>query len=136
MMIKALQLMAEIVNLVQTLLRMLFNGFGIISDKQQHFWVIGIIGVIVFLLADVLFKQLAKWSISTISFVFALMVVLVIVFGLEIVQMVTGTGMVEFGDVMAGIWGFLVLLTVVLTLRFILKKIGHSIEKAAEAKEK
>jgi len=121
MMIRVLKLMAEGIGLLQQLLKMIFGGFGVISDKQQHFWAIGIIGLFIFILSDLLFKKLAQWSITAISFVFSLTLVLVIVFGLEIVQMVTGTGVVEFGDVVAGLWGFFVFLTAVLAIRALIR---------------
>jgi len=76
------------------------------TDQELHFWVIGIIGIIIFFVAEVTFKRLAKWSISVISFIFTSTVLMVFVFGLEIEQKITGRGNMEFSDITSGLWGF------------------------------
>ncbi|MCG8485310.1 MAG: hypothetical protein MJA31_18525 [Clostridia bacterium] len=66
------------------------------DDKFMHLIVIGFIGIIIFFVANIIFKWLSKYSIEIISFIFSLFVVLVLVFAIEIQQYVTGNGRMEF----------------------------------------
>ena len=68
-------------------------------------------------------KLLAKWRLEAVSFLITGILLLVLVFGIEIVQLVTGSGNVEFRDIMAGLWGFLVFFCIYLVIRFVYKKI-------------
>lgn len=88
-----------------------------LSDKDLHFWVIGIIGVAVFIISDILFKIVSRWNVSVISFIYTLTVLIVLVFALEIEQRITGRGNMEFNDIVAGLWGFLVLFGCYLIIR-------------------
>lgn len=98
---------AGIINWLHDLIIKAAKLYGFkLSDKDLHFWVIGVIGIAIFVLVDILFKRLAKWSISAISFIYTLTVLVVIVFGLEIEQKITGRGNMEFADIVAGLWGF------------------------------
>ncbi|TGB01663.1 hypothetical protein [Halobacillus salinus] len=81
-------------------------GWGL-TDKELHFWIVGILGVIGLLVVDVIFHFLARYSITAMSFLFSLAIVLVAVFALEIQQKIKGSGNMEFNDAVAGILGFL-----------------------------
>lgn len=107
--------MTELLKIISTLfdlfhesLAKLVEGIGFdLTDKQLHFWIIGILGILIFMLVDVIFKALAKWRVSAISFIYTLTVLIVIVFSIEIQQKITGNGNMEFGDITAGLWGFI-----------------------------
>lgn len=88
-------------------------GFSL-SDKELHFWIIGIIGLLTFLSVYMIFKLLSKWkfSITAISFIYTLTVMLVLVFAIEIQQGITTRGNMEFDDAIAGLWGFLVFFSI------------------------
>jgi len=79
-----------------------------LTDKQLHFIVIAVIGMIIYLITNQIFKALAKYSIAILSFIYTFTVLLVIVFAIEIEQKITKRGNMEFNDILAGIWGFIV----------------------------
>lgn len=100
--------MAEIVN---TFHDILINLFGLhMTDKELHFWIIGIIGMIIFLIVYVSFKivETMKWNITILAFIYTFTVVVVVVFAIELQQAVTNRGNMEFADAIAGLYGFLV----------------------------
>lgn len=111
-------LLAEIVNLVHDVLLALVGIVGLeMNDKQLHFWVIGCIGIVLFLLVHVLFKWMATWSITMISLTFSFTVILVLVFAIEIQQGITNRGNMDFQDALYGIYGFLAFFVVFLLIK-------------------
>ena len=94
------------------------------NDKQLHFIVMGIIGMLVFLLAYFLFKLLED-HIVIVAAIYAFTVMFVLTFAIEIGQGLTGTGAMEMDDVKAGIAGFLALLAVFLVIRGVILGIAH-----------
>ncbi len=77
------------------------------SDKELHFWVIGLFGLGIFLLVHPLFQKLAeKNRIRAISWIYTFTIIVVVTFAIEIGQYVTGTGMMEFADIASGLLGF------------------------------
>lgn len=87
------------------------------TDKNLHFWFTGVLGMLLYLFTDHVFKKLAKWSVSAISFVYTMTVLLVLALGLEIEQKITGRGDMEFQDIVYGVWGFLAAFSIYLCLR-------------------
>ncbi len=80
-MTQVIKLLAGMVNNIHDTLILIFKSFGLsLSDKDMHFWVIGAIGIIIFLFTDALFKLLAKWNISALSFIYTITVLVVLVF--------------------------------------------------------
>lgn len=113
-----LKILAGVINNLHDFIVLLSGEFGLnLTDKDLHFWVIGIIGVVIFLVSDIVFRIIAKWSISVISFVYTLTVLIAFVFALEIEQRITGRGNMDFLDIAAGLWGFLVLFGFYLLIR-------------------
>lgn len=93
----------------------MFQALGFqFSDKQLHFIIIGIAGFIIFILSTLLFKWLAKYSIQFVSLIFTLTVLVVVVFAIEIQQKISGSGNMEFADVVYGLWGFLAIFAIYL----------------------
>lgn len=97
-------------------------GLGL-TDKQLHFWLLGIAGVVIFAVCDFVFRRLAKWSISAISFVYTFTILVVGVLAIEIEQKVTNSGSMEFDDVVAGLSGFLVLSALYVLARLLWKEL-------------
>lgn len=124
-----LKLISSITNNIHDLLIALFQTFGYnMTDKQLHFLIIGIIGMVTFLIVNVLFKYLAKYSISAISFIYTFTIMVVFVFAIEIEQKITKRGNMEFADITAGLWGFLEFFGVYLAIKlsiYLIKK-GYS----------
>lgn len=105
-------LLATIVNEVHDVLDQIF-GMSM-SDKDLHFWVIGIIGIILFLVVYIVFKIIEKWKFSAtiLSFIFTFTMMTVLVFAIEIQQAITNRGNMEFADAAMGLWGFVVFFTI------------------------
>jgi hypothetical protein len=117
-----IKIIAEIVNTLHDLLIKVFQALGFqLTDKELHFWIIGIIGIFNFFFVQAFFKWISEWSITALSFVYTFTVVLVIVFAIEIQQKVTGRGNMEFADAVMGIYGFLAFFGVYLAIRLIAK---------------
>nr|WP_255783396.1 hypothetical protein [Oceanobacillus alkalisoli] len=101
--------MAEIVNDIHDILT---DMFGLhMTDKQLHFWIIGIIGMVTFFMVYFFFKiiEKMKWSTTILSFVYTFTVMVVLVFAIELQQAITNRGNMEFADAVAGLWGFMVM---------------------------
>lgn len=81
-----------------------------LSDKDLHFWVIGLLGLGMIFLIYPLFKYLAKRNHEmVIAWIYVSTVLVVITFAIEIGQKITGTGNMEFADIMYGLVGFMVM---------------------------
>jgi hypothetical protein len=112
---------AEIVNMFHDILQELFKGFGFqLNDKELHFWIFGVLGIIFFLFIHVLFKWISTLSITGISFLYTFTVLVVIVFAIEIQQKITGRGNMEFADAIMGLWGFIAFFAIYLSFRLLL----------------
>ncbi len=86
---------------------------GNFSDKELHFLVIGIIGMAMLFVIYPLFKYLAKRNHEmVIAWIYVFTVIVVITFAIEIGQKITGTGNMEFADIMFGLVGFLAMFLV------------------------
>ena len=91
-----------------------------LSDKELHFIVIGGLGLVMLAVVYPIFKFLnRKNRMLAISWIYVFTLELVITFAIEIGQKVTGTGNMEFGDVVAGMAGFFAVTGVILALNFL-----------------
>lgn len=94
------------------------------TDKELHFLVIGILGMVFIFSIYPVFKWLAdRGHIMTITFIYAFTLIIVITFAIEIGQKVTHTGSMEFADIVMGVFGFVLMYTVFAVLREICKAI-------------
>ena len=105
------------------------------SDKELHFLVIGAIGLMLILMVYPVFKLLSKHNrVLAITWIYALTVLLMLTFAIEIGQSITGSGTMEFGDVVAGMGGFFAVTAVIVTLHLLLwavKGIAKAIRRSA-----
>ena len=91
------------------------------TDKELHFLVIGAIGLMLILLVYPVFKLLANHNrVLAITWIYVLTVLLVLTFAIEIGQGITGRGTMDFGDVVAGMGGFLAVTAVIVALHLLL----------------
>ena len=91
------------------------------SDKELHFLVIGAVGLMLILLVYPVFKLLANRNrVLAITWIYALTVLLVLTFAIEIGQSLSGTGSMEFGDVVAGMGGFFAVTAVIAAMHLLL----------------
>ncbi len=77
------------------------------SDKQLHFLIIGILGILMLMVLYPLFKWLAKKHLTIlIAWFYVFTVLLVITFAIEIAQWYSKTGTMDFKDIVAGLLGY------------------------------
>lgn len=95
------------------------------GDKDMHFIVMAVLGMILFFMVHFVFKRLAKWSITAISFIYVFTVMTVLGFAIEIGQKITGTGDMDFRDVVAGLYGVLAFFAVYTVYRLIVLLVRH-----------
>ena len=114
------------------------------TDKELHFLVIGVLGMLMIFVVYPFFKWLAKNDhIMTISWIYVFTMIIVITFAIEIGQKVTNTGNMEFADIMFGLVGFLLMYGVFAIAREIyhlilkyMKRYQKKKRKAAERRDK
>ncbi len=123
-----IQILAEIVNNLHDFI-LFFVSDTLNSnamDKDLHFWIMGIIGIIIFLFVLFLSNLIARmrFGITILSFLYTFTVMVVLVFAIEIQQALTSRGNMEFQDAAIGLWGFIVFFMVfaVLSSLFLLVK--------------
>lgn len=95
------------------------------GDKDMHFIVMAVLGMILFFMVHFVFKRLAKWSITAISFIYVFTVMTVLGLAIEIGQKITGTGDMDFRDVVAGLYGVLAFFAVYTVYRVIVLLVRH-----------
>ena len=90
------------------------------TDKELHFLVIGLLGMgLVFGLFPV-FRYLVRRNHElTITGIHVFTLIIVITFAIEIGQKITGTGNMEFADIVFGIVGFILFFLIFAVLRTI-----------------
>ena len=98
------------------------------TDKELHFLVIGMMGMgFIFVV-----YQVSQWvakhvHVLVIAWIYVLTLIIVITFAIEIGQKVTGTGNMEFADIVMGVFGFIVMFLVFSVVRGIYKLIRNLI---------
>lgn len=95
------------------------------GDKDMHFIVMAVLGMILFFMVHFVFKRLEKWSITAISFIYVFTVMTVLGLAIEIGQKITGTGDMDFRDVVAGLYGVLAFFAVYTVYRLIVLLVRH-----------
>ena len=107
------------------------------SDKELHFLVIGAVGLGLILLVYPLFRLLANHNkVLAITWIYVLTVLLVLTFAIEIGQRITGSGTMDFSDVVAGMGGFFAVTAVIVVLHLLLwtvKSIVKAVRRARRA---
>lgn len=88
------------------------------TDKELHFLVIGLLGMAMVFVLHPLIKYLARHHHEmVITWIYVFTVIVVITFAIEIGQKITGTGNMEFADIMFGLVGFLLMFLVFQVIR-------------------
>lgn len=103
------------------------------TDKELHFVLIGALGIVIFLITHVVFKMLSKWSIRAISWIYTMTLLIVITFGIEIGQGFTKTGVMEFQDILYGLWGFIIFFAVYWIIVTVISGIARALRRAAKS---
>lgn len=103
---------------VHTYLLTLNDRFeNVFTDKELHFIVIGVLGMVMLFVVYPVFKALSKKHVMVIAWIYVFTLILVITFAIEIGQKVTNTGAMEFADIVFGVVGFLTLFIIFIMIR-------------------
>ena len=115
--------MVDLVARVHDRILTLNDGFpAVLSDKQLHFLVVGVLGMLLFFVIHPIFRALIRRGHEmTVSWVYVLTLILGLTFAVEIGQKITHTGSMEFADIVFGVFGFLAMFAVFLLLRALAK---------------
>ena len=89
----------------------------VLSDKQLHFLVIGVIGMMMLFVIFPLFKALSKNHVLVIAWIYVFTVMVVLTFAIEIGQGITHTGTMDFDDIVFGLVGFMVMFLIFAAIR-------------------
>ena len=89
----------------------------VFSDKELHFLVIGFLGMGMLFVIYPLFKLLSENHVLVIAWIYVFTVIIVIVFAIEIGQGITGTGTMDFDDIVAGVTGFMAMFIAFVVVR-------------------
>ncbi|MDM5358766.1 hypothetical protein [Peribacillus sp. ACCC06369] len=123
-----IQILAEVVNNLHDFILFFVSDTlnSNATDKDLHFWIMGIIGIIIFLFVLFISNLISRmrFGITILSFLYTFTVMVVLVFAIEIQQALTSRGNMEFQDAAIGLWGFIVFFMVfaVLSSIFLLVK--------------
>ena len=117
------------------------DGFELrLGDKDLHFIIMAVLGMLLFFMVHFVFKRLAKWSVTAISFIYVFTLMTVMGFAIEVGQKITGTGEMDFADVVAGLYGVLAFFGIYTVYRLLVMLASHLAgryrrRKAAAGKE-
>ena len=101
-----------------------------LTDKQLHFVVIGLLGLLMIFIVYPIFKALAESGHTmVIAWIYVFTLILVITFAIEIGQWYSGTGVVETADIAYGVMGFLAVFAVFAVIRGIYHAILRLVRK-------
>ncbi|MDE5782288.1 MAG: hypothetical protein K2I03_12565 [Lachnospiraceae bacterium] len=119
-----LYLIVEIIAQIHNKILSLNDSYeNVMDDKQLHFVVIGILGMLMLFIVYPLFKWLSKNHVLVIAWIYVFTVIIVITFAIEIGQKVTGTGNMEFADIASGLLGFMVMFIIFAGIRWLIHMI-------------
>ena len=99
------------------------------TDKQLHFLVIGILGMLILMVIYPLFKLLSENHILVIAFIYVFTVIVVITFAIEFGQQISDSGTLDFADIVFGIAGFLLMFVIFAVIRQIYQAIINQFRK-------
>ena len=101
-----------------------------LTDKQLHFLVIGIIGMLMVFVIHPVFTWFAKHNhILVITWIYVFTMIIVLTFAIEIGQKVSHTGAMDFADIVFGVLGFVLMFGIFAAIRMIILCIVKLITK-------
>ncbi len=102
----------------------------VLTDKQLHFLVVGIAGMLLFFVIHPIFKALAKRGhIIVVSWFYVITMTVGLTFAIEIGQQVTHTGSMEFADIVFGVMGFITMFGIFAILRAVVLVVARMRKK-------
>ena len=126
-----LKALIEIFNFFHRLFTSLSNelSFGL-NDKALHFYVIGFIFLIAYIIIHPIFVKLSKVSVKLISFIYVFTLCLVVSIAIEVAQFQSRSGNMDIADVAWSMFGFLAMFSILEVLKFVFKFIYNLINNA------
>ena len=113
------------------------DGFELrLGDKDLHFVIMALAAMLLFFLVHAVFRRLAKWSITAVSFIYVFTVMTVLGFAIEIGQRISGTGEMDFADIVAGLYGVLALFAVYTAYRLLAMGVSVLLRKTRKSNRK
>ncbi len=101
-----------------------------LTDKQLHFIVIGCLGMAMIFIVQPIFTLLAKRGhVLVISWIYVFTLILMLTFAIEIEQKITKSGVMDFDDILFGVWGFMLMFLIYSVIRGIIIGIYHLITR-------
>jgi glycopeptide antibiotics resistance protein len=121
-MVEFLRFFIEQIHRVHTAVLNLNDIYGwALSDKDLHFILFGGAAVVMFILTHALFKRLAKLSLSTLSFIYVSTVMFALAMAIEFGQRLTNQGVMDFEDVVYGMYGVFVFMSIYLMVAWLVR---------------
>ena len=100
------------------------------TDKQLHFLVIGALGMAMIFIVQPIFTMLARRGhVLVISWIYVFTLILMLTFAIEIEQKITKSGVMDFDDILFGVWGFMLMFLIYAIIRGIIIGIYHLITR-------
>lgn len=91
------------------------------TDKQLHFLVIGALGMAMIFIVQPIFTMLARRGhVLIISWIYVFTLILMLTFAIEIEQKITKSGVMDFDDILFGVWGFMLMFLIYAIIRGII----------------
>ena len=123
----------KIVAIIHTKLLTINDGYeSVFTDKELHFIVIGVLGMLILFVVYPLFKWLSKNHVLVIAWIYVFTLMIVLTFAIEIGQGISSTGNMEFADIVFGLAGFMVMFFIFAVIRMfvllivdLIKSISH-----------
>ena len=113
------------------------DGFELrLGDKDLHFVIMALAAMLLFFLVHAVFRRLAKWSITAVSFIYVFTVMTVLGFAIEIGQRISGTGEMDFADIVAGLYGVLAFFAVYSAYRLLAVGVSVLLRKTRKSNRK
>jgi glycopeptide antibiotics resistance protein len=107
-MVEALKWFINIVNSMHRWILSLNDNYAwALSDKDLHFIIFGLLSLAFFIGTNFMFKRLAKISLNLVSFIYTFTVMFALALAIEFGQRYTNQGIMDFDDVLYGIYGFI-----------------------------
>ncbi|MHB8097081.1 MAG: VanZ family protein [Erysipelotrichaceae bacterium] len=107
-MVEALKWFINIVNSIHHWILSLNDNYSwALSDKDLHFIIFGLLSLAFFIGTNFMFKRLAKISLNLVSFIYTFTVMFALALAIEFGQRYTNQGIMDFDDVLYGIYGFI-----------------------------
>lgn len=100
-----------------------------LSDKQLHFIVIGGLFLVIYFFINALFKWLSKYSISMISFIVVFSFAVVVTMAIEVGQYQSGSGQMDFKDVVWGLYGVVLIIIIFESIKYVLQSLLRLLKK-------